>query len=176
MMQEFVQEMNNYVKRAIQGIHTAMPGTILSFDPATCRATVQPGMKFKKPDGTTMDYPQISGVPVAVSQGSGNNAAVAFPIKAGDGCILIIGEQSLDYWMYGQETDTDLAFDLTNAMCIPGLSAAGSPAMAQACSENCVVMTSGGTTVKLKDSAVEIDAPDVQIKGNLVVQGSLTHG
>ena len=33
MMQEFVQEIQNTVQRGLRGIHTAMPGQIVSFDP-----------------------------------------------------------------------------------------------------------------------------------------------
>lgn len=100
MMQEFVQQISDTVKRGIRGIHTAMPGKVLAFDPAKCIATVQPAMKFKKPDGKTMDFPQITGVPVVFPQGAGQNAVVAFPVKAGDGCLIVVAEQSLDYWQY----------------------------------------------------------------------------
>lgn len=34
MMQEFVQEIQNTVQRGLRGIHTAMPGQIVSFDAA----------------------------------------------------------------------------------------------------------------------------------------------
>lgn len=56
MMQEFVQEIQNTVQRGLRGIHTAMPGQIVSFDAAKGIATVKPAMKFKKPDGKTMDF------------------------------------------------------------------------------------------------------------------------
>ena len=60
MMQEFVQEIQNTVQRGLRGIHTAMPGQIVSFDAAKGVATVKPAMKFKKPDGTTVDFPITS--------------------------------------------------------------------------------------------------------------------
>jgi len=37
MMQEFVQEIQNTVQRGLRGIHTAMPGRIVSFDAAKGR-------------------------------------------------------------------------------------------------------------------------------------------
>ncbi len=127
MMQEFVQEIQNTVQRGLRGIHTAMPGRIVSFDAAKGIATVKPAMKFKKPDGKTMDFPQVTGVPVVFPQGAGQGATIAFPVKPGDSCLLVVAEQSLDYWQYGQETSTDLAFDMTNAICIPGLFAQREP-------------------------------------------------
>lgn len=97
MMQEFVQEIQNTVQRGLRGIHTAMPGRIVSFDAAKGIATVKPAMKFKKPDGKTMDFPQVTGVPVVFPQGAGQGATIAFPVKPGDSCLLVVAEQSLDY-------------------------------------------------------------------------------
>ena len=68
MMQEFVHETNKAIQEALKGVHTSMPGKIVSFDPSTGLATVLPTMKFRKPDGTTMEYPQITGVPVMFPQ------------------------------------------------------------------------------------------------------------
>ena len=89
MMQEFVQEIQNTVQRGLRGIHTAMPGQIVSFDAAKGIATVKPAMKFKKPDGKTMDFPQVTGVPVVFPQGNAQGATVAFPVKPGDSCRLL---------------------------------------------------------------------------------------
>ena len=46
MMQEFVQEIQNTIQRGLRGIHTAMPGQVVSFDAAKGIATVKPAMKF----------------------------------------------------------------------------------------------------------------------------------
>ena len=168
MMQEFVQEIQNTVQRGLRGIHTAMPGQIVSFDAAKGIATVKPAMKFKKPDGKTMDFPQVTGVPVVFPQGNAQGATVAFPVKPGDSCLLVVAEQSLDYWQYGQETSTDLAFDMTNAICIPGLFAQGNPVVADACAQNAVI-------VDVKGGSVTISAPEVTVEGNLTVTGSLSY-
>lgn len=173
MIQEFVQEINNSIKKEIRSMHTAMPGTIVSFDPGKMTATVLPGMMFKKPDGKTIAYPQITGVPVVFPQGANQQCTVAFPVKAGDGCLIVIAEQSLDYWMYGQETSTDLAFDMTNAMCIPGLFSSSNDAVRAACAANAVVVDAKGTRITVKNGSVEIDAAEVKIKGNLTVEGEV---
>ena len=158
MMQEFVQAVHDSVKKGLDGVHTAMPGEIVAYDPATGLATVKPAMKFKKPDGTTIDFPQITGVPVLFQQGAGQGATVAFPVKAGDGCLIVVGEQSLDYWMYGQETETDLAFDPTNSICIVGLFAKGNPVMQEACDQNAVIVDVSGTRLTIKsDGLIQAD-------------------
>lgn len=179
MMQEFVQELTDAINRNIRSIHTAMPGRIIAFDPAKCVATVKPVMKFKKPDGSTLDYPQITGVPVVFPQGAGQNAVVAFPVKAGDSCLLIISEQSLDFWQYGQETATDLPFDMTNAICIPGLFARGNDALKTACAENAVVVKAGATVMKITPDGVSITGKltvSGEVVGNGVALSAHKHG
>lgn len=174
MMAEFVQQVSKMVKDNIKGVHTALPGTIVSFDPGTCLATVLPTMKFKKPDGTTVDFPQVTGVPMVFPQVMNQQATIAFPVKAGDGCLIIVAEQSIDYWLYGQETDTDLDFDLTNSICIPGLFAKANPVMAEACNGNAVVVDVKGTKVTVKSGAVQVDAATITLNGNVTVKGNFT--
>ena len=92
MMQEFVQEITNTVKKNLNGVHTAFPNVVTKFDPATCQASVQPSMKFKKPDGETMDYPQISGVPVVFPQCMGRK--LQSPIRSSQGTVASLLLQS----------------------------------------------------------------------------------
>lgn len=167
MNQEYVQAMKDMVKGMEQEMHTALPGRIVSFDPASCTATVQPVMKYTKPDKTTIDFPELSDVPVVFPHGAGLAVSIAFPVVAGDTCLLIFSEQSTDYWRYGQETGTDLRFDLSNAICIPGMFTSGSDAVKKACAENAAVMVAGGVSLTVKDSGV-------YIKGNLSVEGKIT--
>lgn len=165
MMQEFVDSVNKTAKKAVSEIHTAVPAVITAFDAAKGLATVQPKAKFKKPNGETMDYPSVSGVPVVFPQSK--SVTIAFPIKAGDNCLLVFGEKALDYWLYGKETDTDLSFDLSNAIAIPSLSTSGNSVMQMACSEDAAVVQAGGTVLKVKGDAV-------YIQGNLIVEGKIT--
>ncbi len=165
MMQEFVAQVNKTAQKAVEGMHTALPGKVTAFDPVTCMASVQPVAKFRKPNGETMDYPTVSGVPVVFPQSG--NVAVAWPVKAGDSCLLIFAETALDYWLYGKETDTDLRFDLSNAIAIPNIAATGSDAMQEACSDDAVVIRSGDVKLKVKNDGVHII-------GNVTVEGSIT--
>lgn len=79
---------------------------------------------------------------------------VAFPVKPGDGCYLVISEQSLDYWMYGQETGTNLKFDLTNAVAIPGLFAKANTVVAEACSQDAIIVDVSGTRLTVKSNGL----------------------
>lgn len=165
MLQEFVDQINRTARKATEGMHTSLPGRIEKFDAGTGRATVKPEAKFKKPNGETMDFPAISGVPVMFPQSA--NVAIAWPIKEGDGCLLVFAESALDYWMYGKETDTALKFDLSNAIAITGLSNKGHAVMQKACAENAVVVRVGSTMLTLRPDGVIID-------GNVTVNGKIT--
>lgn len=165
MMQEFVESVNKVAKKTVSQIHTAVPAVITAFDAGKGLATVQPKAKFKKPNGETMDYPSIGGVPVVFPQSQ--NVTIAFPIKAGDNCLLVFGEKALDYWLYGKETDTELNFDLSNAIAIPSLAPIGNATMQMACDEDAAVVQAGDTVLKVKGDAV-------YIKGDLKVEGKIT--
>lgn len=167
MLQELIQKLKDLCDERVREVHTAVPGRIIGFDPETGLADVQPVMKFKKPGGVKIDYPQLYGVPVMFPQTAG--ASIAYPVREGDGCLVIIAEQSLDYWMYGQETETNLAFDLTNAICIPGLFQGANPVAAEALRDNAIVMAVGETRISVTEKAVKVT-------GNLEVSGTVTSG
>ena len=173
MLQEFVQAVNDSVKKGLQSMHTCIPGTVTAFDPATCRASVKPTMLYRKPDGTTIPYPEISGVPVCFPQGAGQSVCFAFPVKAGDGCLILAAEQSLDYWMYQRETDTKLRFDLTDAIIIPGLFLPTNPAIQKACDENAAVVMNGEKLIVVKQDGILIEG-DLTIKGKIKMEGDVT--
>ena len=164
MMQEFVQSIKDTAQKTVEGIHTAVPAVIVSYDASNGKAVVQPKVLFKKPDGSKIEYPIITGVPVAFPQS--HNATIAWPIKPDDSCMLIFAENPIDYWLYGKETETDLKFDLSNAVAIPNIHTTGNEAMATACSEDAVVVKVGGVTLKVSSS-------EVTVLGNLVVSGKI---
>lgn len=182
MMQEFVQSIKDATDDAIRGIHTALPGKIVKFDPDTGLAEVLPTMKYKQPSGKRMDFPKITGVPVMIPQSYGQKATYAFPIKPEDGCLIVFSEQSLDFWQYGQETDTDLAFDLTNAICIPGLFVDPNPILKEACDENAVIIDVEGSRIKIKKDLIQMDtkevvinAQDTFVNGNFTTRGGIVN-
>lgn len=165
MIQDFVEEMDEFVSDKMSGIHTAFPGKVLEFDPETSLAKIQPTMKFKKPNEERMDYPVLSGVPLAYPQTYGQKCTIAFPVKPGDEVIVIVSEQSLDLFMYGQESDINLKHDLSNAMFIPGMFTKSNPIMKEACDENAIIVDLKGTRIKVKDKLVRIDSEVTEIHG-----------
>lgn len=166
MEQELVQRIKEIAQSEVSVIHTAMPGRIASFDPGTGMASVQPLVKYTKPDGSKIDYPVITGVPVIFPQSSLQGSVIAFPVKAGDTCLLIVSEESLDGWLYGRESETDTKFDLSNAIAIPGLFSKASKAVQEACSTNAIILSCG--------SKISVSSSGIAVTGSLTVDGSIT--
>lgn len=79
-----------------KNLHTAIPGKIISFDSATQTVSVQPAIKSIYEGGVEVDLPIITNCPVAVFRGGG--FCVTYPIQAGDECLIIFCERSIDRW------------------------------------------------------------------------------
>lgn len=67
MIQEFVQQLRDEIDSRAANIHTAIPAKIISYDPSTSQVTVKPYGVFTC-GSKKLDYPMISGVPVATCQ------------------------------------------------------------------------------------------------------------
>lgn len=164
MMQEFVQQVKSTIQEFIDGVHTAIPGVITAFDPAKCEASVNLTGQYNKPDGTKLPYPAAAHVPVVFPQVSNQEITIAFPIKPGDGCLVIIAEQALEAWRAGGESNLDLKHDLTNAIVIPGLFRTPNAVMKEAVSEDAIMLVNQGTKVKIKGQEIHIETPKIEIQ------------
>ena len=168
MKQDFVQQIHNTIHEVMNEIHTAMPGKIASYSDGT--VSVKPSLRYKTPQGKYMAYPMIANVPIVVPHGG--NAAIAVPIKPGDDCLIIVSEQSIDEWLSGAEDDTQLKFDLTNAICIPGLSKASIEAQEEANSTDSVVIAYGSNKICVSDECIAVWG-DLKVEGNLTCTGEV---
>ena len=164
MMQEFVHQVKSTIQEFIDGVHTAIPGVITAFDPAKCEASVNLTGQYNKPDGTKLPYPAAAHVPVVFPQVSNQEITIAFPIKPGDGCLVIIAEQALEAWRAGGESNLDLKHDLTNAIVIPGLFRTPNAVMQEAVSEDAIMLVNQGTKVKIKGQEIHIETPKIEIQ------------
>lgn len=200
MMQEFVQQIENTVKETTYDMHTALPGTIAAFNPATGMATVKPEGTVAMKNGKRLKYPSIVKVPVVFPRGK--DTVIAYPVKPGDGCLIIICENDLKPWMsHGKETESDMKFDLTNAVCIPGLFSEGDEALQKAVDENAVViknkkmemmikedefkveheqnklwMGTDGVDLKCGGKSLKVRNSRIEVEGDLYVSGSIVEG
>jgi hypothetical protein len=108
-------------------INTSVPGTIVSYDPATNRAKVRPLLPKKLADGKVLPAPEIVQVPVifpasGMAEG-GKQAGITLPIAPGDGVMLSFQQRSLENWLSGnnEAPDDPRKFDLSDCVATPGL-------------------------------------------------------
>ena len=140
-------------------VHTALPAEIVDFDPKECTATVLPKAKMVLTNGKVMDYPQITDVPVMFQQGGGRDVAVVFPVKKGDGCLLIVSEQTLDMWKEEGEQYSEMKYSLSNAIALPGLFSKPPKDIRDAIKDDCIIVRNGGAKLVISDSHVGIGGP-----------------
>lgn len=115
-------------------IRCAMPGNISSFDPATQRCSVVPGIKLKTVAGNKVSYlnlPEIQNVPIVVPYAQAAGVLLTLPIKAGDPCLLVFSDRAIDNFVQkgdaqipgsvtSEDTTTPRQHHLSDAICIPG--------------------------------------------------------
>ena len=168
----------------LKGIHTAMPGVIASFDPGSGRATIKPNGKYMSSSGKRMAYPQLSDVPVAFPICQSAGVGIAYPVKAGDSCIIIVSEVELDEWRSGAESEGSLRFDLSSAMAVPGLLVGGSEMIQKACAQEAVVIVSGTAevlvsgdqiTASVGNTEFKVSEAEIAIRGDLKVDGDISY-
>lgn len=125
---------NNAIQSALTSVNTAMPGGIVSYDPATQLAHVKPlipqAYEDESGERQLQSYPVIPNCPVQFPTGGG--MVIMWPLSAGDTGIIVCSQASLDRWIsgLGGEVD-DPGFDhrhsIADSFFIPGIVAAGAP-------------------------------------------------
>lgn len=160
---DFKRKLKDIMQGQINQIHTALPGVIVSYDPGSNRASVRPSGSYKTEDGRSLAYPVIYNVPVQFPCGMGGNAGVTFPIKAGDGGILVFAESQLDDFTGGGDSEDPRRFSLNDAMFIPGFYSASPSGESGHPDEVCMkfgeytaVLGAGGFTVTVGASTFSL--------------------
>lgn len=166
MQQEVIKELEKFVEKRLTNVHTALPGEIVNYDTQKGVAIVKPYAQLHLADGRVLDYPLITGVPIVQPQ-SGEDTVIAYPVKKGDGCLIIISEIALDYWLSSGATSSELRFDLTNGIAIVGLFRYPLLDVKEATKDDAIIIRKGHSKIKLTDKGINI-------YGNVTVDGSIT--
>lgn len=183
-----VEVMETHLDGRQAQIHTSMPGTIVSYDPATMTVVVQPAIQgmHQKLDGKVepVTISTIGDVPVHFPSGGGHT--MTFPIAAGDECLIMFSERNIDNWFQhgGVQQPRDYRMhDMNDAFVLVGLksqpkSLAGVNTSAVQIRSNdglTSITLGGGSGVTIKTGlSVTLEAPTVTIKGDLKVTGEVT--
>lgn len=115
------------IEARVTDIHVALPGIVQKYDAAKQTADIQPTIKKKYADGTVINLPLISNVPVIFPRTS--KAYLHIPLKKDDYVLLIFSERSLDIFLQkGGIVDPEdyRKHALSDAVAIPGLFPQGS--------------------------------------------------
>lgn len=157
-----------------ENLDDMLPAKVISYDDATNRATVQPLIMVGTTDGQKISRAGVFGVPVFRFGGGG--FFMRFPIKPGDFGWLKANDRdtSLMFQRGGLEDwpNTERLHSFSDAMFFPdslkGWAISGANA-------NALVLQSLDGTVCLSMHAgkVAIDAPLIEINGNVAITGDL---
>lgn len=113
----FSHAIRSIVDEQIVNLHTALPGTIQSFNSAEQTATVL--LDIDREGG--VPYPELSRVPVVFPKGGGY--ILTFPVEPGDSCLVQFIERDMGPWQVGEGREPQDArkHSLSDAVCLVGL-------------------------------------------------------
>lgn len=98
---EWVELFQDALESRVREIATCIPGKIVSYNPATQRATIQPSIQRPVPTdvgGTTLEpFPELIGVPVAFPRAG--NFCLHLPLVQGDFVLLIFPMLSISEFL-----------------------------------------------------------------------------
>ena len=80
-------------------LRVSMPGIIEEYDYKTRKCSVKIDMQELYEDGSELDYPVITNVPVMLSCSGG--ASMIMPIRRGDSCLILFADRNIDSWLLG---------------------------------------------------------------------------
>ncbi len=110
------------IEGRLKDLHTCLPGIIVSFDPDTQTASVQPAIKRIFTERGAVNLPLCVDVPVAFP--GGGDFWLTFPVGPGDECILLFSERAIDYWHVNGSTQLPAEYrmhDLSDGIAQVGL-------------------------------------------------------
>lgn len=135
MTSEMTQAVMDMISSYTNDIKVALPGTIISYDPGTGLVNAKPFGTCKKPDGSSLEYPILTGVPVVQPGG------IAVPINAGMSCLLVVCDIDISSWLSGKTGNTGMWHNISNAVCIPGLQKTSTEEQNLANAQGCVAVS-----------------------------------
>jgi len=160
-----VTEVRETIDRALLRVNTCIPGVVDSFDPATQTCTVRPAIQMRvNIDGSTsfMDLPQIINAPLIFPFAITAGFALTLPVKAGDACVILFSQRSIDNWhdKGGVQPPEDGVstrhHDLTDALVL--LTAVPTPDVLSGWVEDGIEIrnTAQNSRITLRDASIEI--------------------
>lgn len=139
---QLIRLLRNAIAAELAGVHTSIPGRVLSYDTEAQSVEVDIGVRFSRRDPDTgervlYDPPPLPNVPVLWPAGGGGDFSDTCPINKGDEVWLLFAERSIDEWVISGDgtvvTPADgRRFNLSDAVAMPVRSSSTLPAEAVA--------------------------------------------
>jgi len=150
--------------RQMEGVHTALPAIIDTYDASKRIAKVIPALYFRSSNGAMVEQKPIENVPVLFM--STAKWEMVAPLEKGDTGLLICSEQSIGNWLNGdgkQVAPEDATrFSLHDSIFIPGLFPTKKTPEAHE-----------GLWMRFGESSVNILESEIRVKGNLIIEGNV---
>lgn len=164
-----VEIIRRAVQYHIQGLHTSMPASVVSYSAG--RARVQPLLRRKWADGTETALPIVPNVPVSWPQTAA--ARLKFKLAAGDTGYIICAERSIDEWLLSGDVVTPQqarTHSLSDAVFVPALVPYG----AVVDSGHDAELVAGSSALELDDgdATLRAGAAAVTLEGGKVALGA----
>jgi len=118
LQEQLVEDIPTFTKL---GLHTCLPGRVVSFDTDTGKAAIQPEVQSKL-NGEFVSLPQINNVPVMFFRAGGFR--ITLPVKKDDKILILFTERSIDGWLEDGQNSGPRAthtHNLSDAIAIPGV-------------------------------------------------------
>ena len=169
----------DWTNEQINEVYTALPGKVIDYNPKVNRARVRPTGKYKTDDGRDFEYPDIYNAPCYFPMGMCGKAGITFPIKGGDGCLIVFSKEQMTDWLSNYESDLDdpRSHSINDAIVLPGLYSAAVPSNMEHSEDVCIFL--GNALLQLNDSEFKGEVAGTNFRfadGDLVVNGiSLVH-
>ncbi len=113
---------NDLMRKISDSMRVAMPASIESYDFKTQKADIKIDMQELYHNGTSLEYPVLSGVPVIFPRCGG--ASITMPIVRGDTCLVMFLDRDSTAWLLGGKNlkpKSMRSHHLSDAVAIMGL-------------------------------------------------------
>lgn len=118
MNSEIIKSLGSKISSSLR---VSMPGVIEEYDFKMQKASIKIDMHELYDDGSSIDYPVITDVPIIFPRSGG--ASITMPIKRGDSCLVLFLDRDISNWLLGSLKPSSMRrHSLNDAVAIVGLS------------------------------------------------------
>lgn len=117
------QILTDFFQKQLLDVHTTLPGRIVKYEGhVTRKATVEVSVNLPTNTGEFIVVKPITNVPIVFP--STGSSSILFPIKKGDGVLLLFSEAGIGNFLNGKVTvdvEDFSRYTLTDCIAVPGL-------------------------------------------------------